>query len=86
MQGNCSFSLQLKSSLLGIGVEHLHSVQGELVEIFSYKGKLLEQIVRHGDNMTSNLIRVKNIQQFTGACPDQFLGSIRGHNLYRLFH
>ncbi len=66
----CSICLEL---VIG---EHLHGLERIVVEIFADQRKLLQDVIGHGDDLTSNGLGVEDVQQFAQARPDQ-LGTRR---------
>ena len=67
-------------------VEHLHGLEGEIVQVFSDEVDLLEQVGGHGNDVAANFVGLENIQKFAGAGPDEFAVGLRGNDLERGFH
>ncbi len=55
-----------------IVVKYLHSIQRIIPQVFSNQRELLQNIVHHGDHVAADGIRLKDVREFAGACPNQF--------------
>ena len=70
----------------GIVVKHFHRIQGIVAKVFSYQVQFFQYIVGQCDNMAANGIGVKDIQQFTRPCPDQFSSWQLPQHVYSFRH
>src|SRR5438477_12624079 len=52
--------LQRVAGVPGVLVEHLDRLERVLVEVFSYKRELLQEIRGDGDDVTADLVRLKD--------------------------
>jgi hypothetical protein len=52
-------------------VEHLYCLQGILVEALPHKSKLLEDVVRDGDDVAADGVGLEDVEQLARARPDE---------------
>src|SRR3989344_1942898 len=54
----------------GIVVEHLDSIQRVLVEILTDQRQFFQNVISSSDNVATDRVGLKDIEQLTRACPD----------------
>ena len=67
----CASTSKCVLGSLTVIIEHFDGFQRIFVHILADQRQLLENVVGHSDHVTADVIRLKDIEQFARACPDQ---------------
>ena len=60
---------QAEPRALCIIEKHLHGLERVFVQIVPNQREFIQHIVRHGNHMAADRVRLKDVQQFAGAGP-----------------
>ena len=66
--------------------KHLDRIQRELVQVLAHQIQLFQDVVRHGDDITPDIISLEDVQQLAGASPDQFNVRLQTYKFYSRGH
>src|SRR2546423_11651903 len=79
-------NLNRVACFLRVVPEHVNGFKREGIKVFAYEIKFFQYIIRSRDDVTAYSVRLKQIEQFARACPDQFRLRIRLQKLDHTTH
>src|SRR5437868_2481061 len=68
---SCRLSSQLVARGLAVLVERLHGLKRILIHVFADQRQLLDDVVGNGDDLTTNLVGLEDVEELARARPDQ---------------
>src|SRR5215510_11780029 len=78
---------ELETGSDGVPVEHADGIKRDFVEVFASEfEEFFQNVVRHGNDMTTAGRSLENIKHLTNAGPKQFSLRQSPHDLERLLH
>src|SRR5262245_3653259 len=79
--------LNFKAGSDRVPVEHPNCIERELVKVFTSEfEEFFQNLVRHGDDITTAGGSLENVKHLTNTCPEEFSVWQSAHDLERLLH